>query len=196
MQGRPPSKNKLTYNDRVNFYHDGHEEGMRVLHSLCATNSAPKVERINALLKRLPERAGEDRSPSFDDRTSKGNTALIFAALKGHKALVLDDKQGIKGNPQYASGPSVVQILLDAKANPNHRNNIGDSALHLAVSAPIVESLIKAKANVNQTNLLGDTPLHLARNNEIAKLLIEAKADVNAKNNEGLTAEEYRALRR
>ena len=195
MQGRP--KKQLTYRDREKFYHDGKEEGQRVLHALCVANNPPTAEAINALLTRSSvSAAGKDQLPSFDDRTTKGNTALIFAALKGHKVLVRADKHGIDNNSQHVQGSSVVQILLNAKANPNQRNSIGDSALHLAANASIAESLIKAKADVNQTNLLGDTPLHFARNNEIAKRLIEAKADVNARNNEGLTAEEYRGLRR
>ena len=53
----------------------------------------------------------------------------------------------------------------------------------------IVRILIEAGANVNIQNKVGDTPLHLATNNEnihIIRILIEAGADVNKRNNNGI----------
>jgi hypothetical protein len=60
----------------------------------------------------------------------------------------------------------VLKGLLKAGADPNARNNMGETALHLAVGlteTEVVEVLIDAKGvDINQQDNSGFTPLHIA----------------------------------
>jgi len=109
--------------------------------------------------------------------------------------------------------PTIVQILLDVKADPsaykhilNGVNNadvismliagkavVDVGTLHFAASNGKVDALkilIDGKADVNAVDDRGNTALHHAVNNaqhQAITFLLEAKANLRAKNNEGST---------
>jgi len=87
-----------------------------------------------------------------------------------------------------------VQTALENGANPNFKNNIGWTPIHLAAvkgHVEIVRVLLERGADPNaKENIYGWTPLHIAANIgyfRIVKLLLERGADPNAKDNDGRT---------
>ena len=80
--------------------------------------------------------------------------------------------------------------LLAAGADPNARNNNGETPLHRADSANDVTPLLAAGANLNARDNVGETPLHEAtaersRSADVAAALLAAGADPNARDNYG-----------
>ena len=86
-----------------------------------------------------------------------------------------------------------VEFLLTHGADPNKKNTVGSTPLHLAVSLNninIVQLLLTRGADPNKKSTVGFTPLHLAvnRNNkEIVQRLLDHGADPNIQNNYGAT---------
>ena len=85
-------------------------------------------------------------------------------------------------------------LLVDAEANPNSVDNMGNTALMLAVirgNSEAVTTLITWNADANVHNLFSATPLMVAakrRNLKIADLLLDAGAKVLVANSCGKTA--------
>jgi ankyrin repeat protein len=81
--------------------------------------------------------------------------------------------------------------VLEQGANVDMKDELGNTALHMAAAAghtPIVKKLLENNANVNIQNNQGNTPLHQAtwRNHpEIVKMLLNAGARVDVRNQEG-----------
>ena len=88
---------------------------------------------------------------------------------------------------------TTAEILLDAGADIDARDDSGSSPLHLAAwkgQIPTVEVLVSARANLDARGLYGDTPLHLAASygqSGVAAVLTNANADINAKDHAGKT---------
>jgi hypothetical protein len=88
----------------------------------------------------------------------------------------------------------LIQMLLNAGADANVRNNGGQTALMRLdddSSAEIVSALVYAGAKVNLKDEDGDSALLVAaalEKTEILKALLDAGAKVNTKNKEGKTA--------
>jgi len=83
-----------------------------------------------------------------------GETALMFAAEKGHT--------------------EIVQLLLQKGADVNAKTNSDRTALMLAAAkahTEIVQLLLKNGADVNAKNKYGQTAYDLAENDEIKKIL-------------------------
>lgn len=81
--------------------------------------------------------------------------------------------------------------MLNAGANPNAKNILGESVLHRFVLIPsspgrntlrATKYLLDHGANPNITDNDGCSPLHICRDIDFVKLLIEYGADVNALN--------------
>ena len=93
---------------------------------------------------------------------SKLNEDLVNAAGDGHT--------------------ETVQVLRDAGADVNARNNAGETALMMAATlghTKAVQALLDADANVNDENNVGDTVLMMATRNghdEVVRLLKSAGA--------------------
>lgn len=92
------------------------------------------------------------------------------------------------------TNPTVVQLLLDAGADPNHADeDDGYSALHDIKRADVMRVLVAAGANVNaREHYSGNTPIHecVAAGcdaAEAARVLLAAGADVDARNFRGDT---------
>lgn len=83
---------------------------------------------------------------------------------------------------QGSSNPRIVETLLNAGANPEAKNYLGETPLILAMSNPeasIARALIKHGADVNATDYQGHSVLYFAekeKRNNLAKLLKEAGA--------------------
>jgi ankyrin repeat protein len=96
--------------------------------------------------------------------------------------------------PSNENKPTV-EWLLNKGANPNCKNQMGESPLLLAVKAgafKLVELLLARKVNVNQADNNRTTPLMCAvadkhRSIDTVQLLLQAKASVDVENSYGQT---------
>jgi len=108
-----------------------------------------------------------------------GNTALLWAVMKGHFIIVtsLIEKYHANLNIQNFSGESaltlatinndfaMVAFLLENGASPNTCNLRRETALHIASAlgyVKILEILIKYSAWLEVEDEVGETPLHFA----------------------------------
>ncbi|XP_065437436.1 ankyrin repeat domain-containing protein 54 isoform X3 [Chrysemys picta bellii] len=65
-----------------------------------------------------------------------------------------------------ANDLETVQLLLDHGADPNQRDGLGNTALHLAACTnhvPVITLLLRGGARVDALDRAGRTPLHLAK---------------------------------
>jgi len=90
-----------------------------------------------------------------------------------------------------STGPSVLDLLLQAKADVNATDNGRKTALMTAISnIAAVEKLLEAKADVAAADLQRDTALHhAARGGKayVCELLLRGGADPRARNEQGKT---------
>ncbi len=127
------------------------------------------ISNINSTIDALNKGA----NINYQDKKN-GNTALMYASLKGYEDMV--------------------KFLLDKGANVNIQNNVGDTALSFAVLKgyeDIVKLLLDSGVNVNIQNNDGDTVLLFAVDNgqlPIVKILLEYSANPNIVNKTGLSA--------
>jgi hypothetical protein len=94
---------------------------------------------------------------------------------------------GYKNKDQFLAFATLIK-LAGEQDMLNHRNQEGDTPLHLIVAdrylgyESLIEKFIICEADVNIENKLGKTPLDIALENnniEIAKILIDNYADLN-----------------
>ncbi|BBM82154.1 ankyrin repeat domain-containing protein [Candidatus Uabimicrobium amorphum] len=126
---------------------------------------------------------------------NRGTTALAFAVVKGHKAIVdaliaaeanVNVEVGMHTPLIIAAGEGhqeIVKTLIAAKANVNFRNPYTlKSALIFACEKghkEVVNVLIAAKADVNVKNREGKTPLQIVNrqgNKKLVQILLKAGA--------------------
>ncbi len=84
----------------------------------------------------------------------------------------------------------MVDLLLDAGADPNLRNDSGRTALHEAASkgdAAVLARLLARKADPRIRDDKGRTPLHSASNEVVARMLLDAGAEAEARDDRGRT---------
>ena len=187
------------------------EGGMSTRPELHEAALSGDVDRVKALLA-----AGADA----DAIDSSGDTALLWAAVKGHTAvaqvLVLVGQASVdKQDPTSQSHLPLVQaaqkgyveivrLLLMAQADP-HANN--GEALELSAErghSEVVELLLAAQADPNcksgRFTVAGidpdayRRPLTIAATNDhisTVRLLLAAKADANVRDENGLTPASY-----
>lgn len=92
---------------------------------------------------------------------------------------------------------SLVKLFVDAKADVNAKNSVGETAVHIAADGgnkEFLRELLDAGGNPNEKSNDGKTPLHKAAANvdvEIIQILIDRKADINSFDNEGWTPLDY-----
>ncbi|TGL65379.1 ankyrin repeat domain-containing protein [Leptospira jelokensis] len=118
------------------------------------------------------------RGANLELETSEGNTALLAMINMGNDHL---------------EKPKLFQMLLDAKANVNHKNFEGSTALHLSVIGNSLEILtILSQQNVDSSikNNKGVTALDQAIINEnwqATKILLTIEKDIDGLDKYGST---------
>ncbi|HEX3314068.1 MAG TPA: ankyrin repeat domain-containing protein, partial [Gemmataceae bacterium] len=101
------------------------------------------------------------------------------------------DKRPILHDAIRLDRQAIVNLLLDAGADPNQRDERGATALHAAAfwgRLEIAGRLLKHRADVNAREEDGASPLHSAiygRSLAVVRLLLDAGADVNATDSRG-----------
>lgn len=164
-------------------------KGWTPLHFAAHYNNLPIVEKLIEL--------GAD--PSI--KCQKGETPAMIAAIKcgsrliskfivagvdvnarssRNETLLMLAAQSIARNPK-----ETFEVLLKAGANVNLQNNLGDTALHMAISfQPRLDAiktlLASPEIDVNIKNNKGVTPLELARRMELTDV-VEALLEKGAK---------------
>ena len=94
----------------------------------------------------------------------------------------------------YMIAEEIMHILLESDADPNARNDFGNTALHFAAcndNTKIVGSLLLYEAYINARNRDKNTPLHIAvekQNPYVVGALLKSGARTELKNNERDTA--------
>ena len=159
------------------------------------------------LLKVLVDGAGgkeEGARALLTCREATGKTSLHFAAAMGRKetcAYILEiapnayaekDEQGNLPLHMACRGGhvGVVELLMDAGANPNQANNSGVCPLHHVDEPKMVEVLCKAGADPNANAKEGGSPLHFAVADGYTNVIIELikqGANVEITDSRGLT---------
>ena len=131
------------------------------------------VRRLSVMLDRGPRRSVKTAMQDARQIEAGGSTALMFAALAGDaESARLLLVRGANANDSAADGtspliaaafaghPTVVQVLLDARADPN-LTGVGYSALHAAVlrgDLASVRALLAKGADAN-ARLTGGSPV-------------------------------------
>ena len=95
-----------------------------------------------------------------------------------HKAAYQGDKERLE------------ELLADGDQDVNLRDEIGNSALHIAVENmhnDLVELLLKNGLSANAKSDKGSIPLHLCTDVTVAKTLVEFGFSINVKNIRGET---------
>jgi len=105
-------------------------------------------------------------------------------ALARATDTALDDKDGREATAlHYARSREVVELLLAGGANPNARNDFGETPLHWTGTRAKAQLLISAGAKVDARSRNGRTPLHHAsscQRIDVIELLLDHGADINA----------------
>ena len=108
--------------------------------------------------------------------------------------------------------PTIIQLLIDNKADINAINNMGDTPLNYAIDEMNniiylttvnkdnnnfeemfinkIKLLLENKADINKHNNKKNTPLHISAsgsNKNLIQILLNNNADINLKNNDGDT---------
>ena len=87
-----------------------------------------------------------------------------------------------------------VPFLIDHGADPNMKDEFGNTALHLATehdASDVIDILLEGGAQIDAQNTLGETALHLAAQKyatRTLKVLIDQGASLNIENYQGQTA--------
>ena len=111
---------------------------------------------------------------------------LLSAAAEGYA----DDDNP---NASRFDNAKVVEMLIDAGANPNASDDVGRTPIFEANSAAVAAALIRKGADPNARDRTGQTALFDRYYAEAKSVLIAAGADVNARDKFGATALFYQS---
>eukprot|EP00397_Hematodinium_sp_SG-2012_P000624 GEMP01000625.1.p1 GENE.GEMP01000625.1~~GEMP01000625.1.p1 ORF type:complete len:1823 (+),score=417.36 GEMP01000625.1:100-5568(+) len=136
----------------------------------------------------------EQKNPKF------GRTALFAAAaLLTTEAMGILLRAGANANAAddlgqtalFVCSPGSVSLLIDAKADPNHKTLLDENALFAVSTVQKLEALVKAKCNVDHRDAKGKTCLFVAMESghiDICERLIhDYQVDPNHGDSQGRT---------
>ncbi len=138
---------------------------------------------------------------SFVERATKGNYLAVKLFLLSGMAPNTENNNGVPALVAAVKYPEILQILLNAGADVNAKDNDGVMALMLASATGNTTSmkLLRSKGgSVNERTDNGSTALFLAvagGHYDAAKLLLLWGADPNGRNNAGLSVLKLAELR-
>ena len=128
--------------------------------------------------------------------SAKGHVQIVKELLLRNPDLEIPDYDGATPLHLACSGPykTIVELLLQAKANPNAKTNDNVSPLHIIAGfsdqKKILSLLLEKGALHNVKDDDGDTPLHVAASNNnlsAIKQLLKNGATINEQNSIGFT---------
>lgn len=96
----------------------------------------------------------------------------------------------LRGSIQ-AGHVEMIRCLLEAKANPNERDDKEVSVLHISSfegHIDLTKSLLEARADPNATDQFGQSPIFFAPLKSVCEVLLAHKADLNIINQKGQSA--------
>ncbi|QEY22439.1 hypothetical protein D0S48_18235 [Psychrobacillus sp. AK 1817] len=203
---------------------DPNLKGFKEQTALMEASLSGKVEAMNLLIQ---------RNADINLRDRDGKTALIMSIEEGHVDVVVGllenganpylcskDKYGNSLNAlmwaAYKKNEEIMNVLLDVGVNPNLKNEIGESAIFLAIEdnrwhttitdildkeydldgsyRRIVQMFINKGLDVNIKDREGNTLTiwaTLKNYKKVLELLLLNGAEVILKNNKGKTALDY-----
>ena len=133
---------------------------------------------------------------SIHDEVSRGNMDRVRAMIAADPELV-DAPNDMKKTPLFFAvtrgRKEIVDLLLEAGADPNAQDVTGLTPLHIAVwwnRQEQAEQLLAAGADIERRDVFGDTPLHVAAiqgRADMVAYLIARGADIEAMNTDGRT---------
>lgn len=121
---------------------------------------APKVEALNYYINSITK-VDYNTILSGQAAAYVGNTALVSEFLKESHT----DPSLLLFYAVFGGHAEVIDLLINAGANPQVTLNTGESLLHFASltgSTTVLEKLISLGLDPNQLNIRGETPLHFA----------------------------------
>lgn len=127
---------------------------------------------------------------------ASGNPEVVREILHHHPSLEARDRRGktalfaagdYRSGDQEGARAECVQLLAQAGADVNARDNDGNTPLHETFLTEVEEELLKRGADVNARNHDGETPIFTTVDDTAIPLLIEHGADLSLRNNKGQT---------
>ncbi|XP_058876965.1 ankyrin repeat domain-containing protein 54-like isoform X2 [Acipenser ruthenus] len=146
-------------------------EGVRL--GCGASEADPALSYLRLLWD--PNQAGADPaagnpSRAEPNRVGKIGVSRVKRHVRAHRAAgpIGKEAYAVKRLREAANGNDVetVQLLLSHGADPNQRDGLGNTALHLAACTnhvPVITALLRGGARVDALDRAGRTPLHLAK---------------------------------
>ncbi|XP_069806447.1 ankyrin repeat and SOCS box protein 2 isoform X1 [Dendropsophus ebraccatus] len=175
---------------------EANKEGWLPLHEAAYYGS---LHCLQLLVKAYPA--------AIDQRTLQEETALYLSTLKGHLGCIQfllqsgaepDIVNKARETPLYKAcerkNNEAVKMLVEYRADVNHRCNQGWTALHEAVARnalDIIDLLVKGGAKIEAKNCYGISPLFVAAQSgqlEALRYIVKCGADINTQANDSATA--------
>ncbi|CAD7698948.1 unnamed protein product, partial [Ostreobium quekettii] len=181
-------------------------EGEKAVDLICEVPCPPgDEEELRGLFAAAPQEAEAD--PEEEEKSLDQQLLKIAGSSKaegaGEKAQSLIDAgaspdaccTGFGGSALHetaaADNKPVAAVLIDAGANVDVRDRLGDTPLHSAAISNAVDVailLLEGGADVDAIDDIGETPLHRAAafgRAKVAELLVRYGANATIKNNDG-----------